>query len=140
MPPALERPVASPHHVAMCNTYSLGRPGPDALRASFGAARDEAGNMPELPGIHPQRLAPVLTTPEIRRPLPSLPSMPLQCASTRAAVFVVSTACVTLATAPEIATMFCTTALTAPAASCMLPDISRVTALCSSTAAAVLTT
>lgn len=44
----------------MCNTYSLGRQGPDALRAFLRAARDETGTKSELPGIHPKTLAPVV--------------------------------------------------------------------------------
>ena len=44
----------------MCNLYSLGRQGPDAVRAVFGVTYDETGNMPELPGIHPKTLAPVV--------------------------------------------------------------------------------
>ena len=38
----------------MCNLYSLGRQGADALRQSFQVTRDEAGNMLELPGIYPK--------------------------------------------------------------------------------------
>ena len=44
----------------MCNLYALGRQGPDTLRAYYGADRDEIGNMPELPGIYPKTLAPVV--------------------------------------------------------------------------------
>ena len=36
----------------MCNTYSLGRQGPDALRPFFQAERNETANMPELPGSY----------------------------------------------------------------------------------------
>ncbi len=63
-----------------------------------------------------------------------------QRASTRAAPLVVSTACVTLPTAAEIAPMFWAIAPIAPEASCMPADISCVTALCCSTAVAVRTT
>ena len=42
----------------MCNLYSLGRQGSDALRQAFAVARDEAGNMPELPGIYPKTRPP----------------------------------------------------------------------------------
>lgn len=44
----------------MCNLYSLGRQGPAALRATFGVTLDETGNLPELPGIYPKTLAPVV--------------------------------------------------------------------------------
>lgn len=44
----------------MCNLYSLGKQGADALREFFGATWDETGNMPELPGIFPDQFAPVV--------------------------------------------------------------------------------
>ncbi|MBE7196540.1 MAG: SOS response-associated peptidase family protein [Parafilimonas terrae] len=53
----------------MCNLYSLGRQGPDALRAHFGALHDETGNMPELPAIFPDRMAPVVVLSEGERTL-----------------------------------------------------------------------
>ncbi|MDP4022052.1 SOS response-associated peptidase family protein [Methylobacterium sp. NEAU 140] len=45
----------------MCNLYSLGRRGSADLSAYFAATRDEAGNMPELPAIFPDQMAPVVT-------------------------------------------------------------------------------
>ncbi len=53
----------------MCNLYSLGRQGPAALRAYFGAERDETGNMPELPAIFPDQMAPVVVAGEGGRTL-----------------------------------------------------------------------
>ncbi|WP_342162934.1 SOS response-associated peptidase [Methylobacterium sp. SD21] len=53
----------------MCNLYSLGRHGPAALRAYFGAERDETGNMPELPAIFPDQMAPVVVAGEGGRTL-----------------------------------------------------------------------
>ena len=44
----------------MCNLYSLGKQGPDALRAHFAAERDETGNMQSLPAIFPKTMAPVV--------------------------------------------------------------------------------
>jgi putative SOS response-associated peptidase YedK len=43
----------------MCNLYSLNK-GQDALKRFFKVTRDEAGNMPPLPGIFPDNLAPVV--------------------------------------------------------------------------------
>ena len=63
-----------------------------------------------------------------------------QRARTRAAVFVVSTARETSVIEAAMSVTFREMARTASAASCMLDDISRVTTLCSSTAADVLTT
>ena len=70
----------------------------------------------------------------------SLPAGRVQRARTRTASFVVSTAHETSLIDAEIVSTFCEMARTASAAPCMLDDISRVTTLCSSTAAAVLTT
>ncbi len=42
------------------NLYSLGRQGPAALRDYFGAEHDDVGNMPELPAIFPDQMAPVV--------------------------------------------------------------------------------
>ncbi|AWN35968.1 SOS response-associated peptidase [Methylobacterium radiodurans] len=53
----------------MCNLYSLGRQGPDALRAFFQATRDATGNMPELPAIFPNTAAPVVYLREGERTL-----------------------------------------------------------------------
>lgn len=44
----------------MCNLYSLGRTGQDALRQAFAVAEDRTGNLPALPGIYPKTLAPVV--------------------------------------------------------------------------------
>jgi putative SOS response-associated peptidase YedK len=43
----------------MCNLYSLNK-GQDHLRQFFKVARDETGNMPPLPGIFPDSMAPVI--------------------------------------------------------------------------------
>ena len=43
----------------MCNLYSLNK-GQDAIRKAFGVQRDEAGNLPPLPGIFPNTMAPVV--------------------------------------------------------------------------------
>jgi putative SOS response-associated peptidase YedK len=43
----------------MCNLYSLTRT-QDEIRRWFGATRDNAGNLPALPGIFPDQLAPVV--------------------------------------------------------------------------------
>jgi putative SOS response-associated peptidase YedK len=43
----------------MCNLYAL-TAGQDAIRAAASAMRDEAGNLPPLPGIFPDRQAPVV--------------------------------------------------------------------------------
>ncbi|VUD75113.1 hypothetical protein MET9862_05755 [Methylobacterium symbioticum] len=42
----------------MCNLYSLIRPQAE-IRDAFGIRRDEAGNLPPLPGIFPNTAAPV---------------------------------------------------------------------------------
>jgi putative SOS response-associated peptidase YedK len=43
----------------MCNLYSMTR-AQDAMRKLFGAKHDRAGNLPSLPGIFPDQLAPVV--------------------------------------------------------------------------------
>ncbi len=43
----------------MCNLYSSSR-SQDAIRRTFAIDRDEAGNLPPLPGIFPDQLAPVV--------------------------------------------------------------------------------
>ncbi|MEL6061105.1 MULTISPECIES: SOS response-associated peptidase [unclassified Methylobacterium] len=43
----------------MCNLYSL-RTGPAALRRAFGIADDRTGNLPPLPAIFPDQMAPVV--------------------------------------------------------------------------------
>jgi putative SOS response-associated peptidase YedK len=43
----------------MCNLYSLTK-NQDAIRRLFGVAKDSAGNLPPLPGIFPNYLAPVV--------------------------------------------------------------------------------
>lgn len=53
----------------MCNLYSLGRQGPDALRAFFQAMCNATGNMPELPAIFPNTAAPVVHLREGERTL-----------------------------------------------------------------------
>ncbi|ACA15135.1 protein of unknown function DUF159 [Methylobacterium sp. 4-46] len=43
----------------MCNLYSLTR-SPDEIRRIFGVSRDETGNLPALPAIFPDQMAPVV--------------------------------------------------------------------------------
>lgn len=45
----------------MCNLYSLTK-GQDAIRALARVLRDEAGNLPPLPGIFPDYVAPIVRT------------------------------------------------------------------------------
>jgi putative SOS response-associated peptidase YedK len=45
----------------MCNAYSLTR-SQDAMRRLFGVVHDRTGNLPPLPGIFPDQLAPVIRT------------------------------------------------------------------------------
>jgi putative SOS response-associated peptidase YedK len=52
----------------MCNLYSLGQ-GQDAIRRVFEAMRDEAGNLPPMPGIFPDQTAPVIRLTEGQRTL-----------------------------------------------------------------------
>jgi putative SOS response-associated peptidase YedK len=42
----------------MCNLYSMTR-AQDAMRKLFGVKNDRTGNLPSLPGIFPDQLAPV---------------------------------------------------------------------------------
>jgi putative SOS response-associated peptidase YedK len=43
----------------MCNLYSMTR-AQDAMRKLFGVKNDRTGNLPSLPGIFPDYLAPVV--------------------------------------------------------------------------------
>ena len=43
----------------MCNLYSLNRP-QDEIRRWFDVNHDSAGNLPPLPGIFPDQMAPVV--------------------------------------------------------------------------------
>ena len=43
----------------MCNLYSLNRP-QDEIRRWFDVSRDSAGNLPPMPGIFPDQMAPVV--------------------------------------------------------------------------------
>lgn len=52
----------------MCNLYSLGQ-GQDAIRRVFEAMRDEVGNLPPMPGIFPDQMAPVIRLSEGQRAL-----------------------------------------------------------------------
>ncbi|MFK5598236.1 SOS response-associated peptidase [Methylobacterium sp. HMF5984] len=52
----------------MCNLYSLNK-GQDAIRKAFGVQRDDAGNLPPLPGIFPNTMAPVVRMLEGERTL-----------------------------------------------------------------------
>lgn len=45
----------------MCNLYALTR-APDEIRRAFGIVRDVTGNLPPLPSIFPDQLAPVVRT------------------------------------------------------------------------------
>ncbi len=45
----------------MCNLYSSSR-SQDKIRRTFAVDRDEAGNLPPLPGIFPDQMAPVVHT------------------------------------------------------------------------------
>jgi putative SOS response-associated peptidase YedK len=45
----------------MCNLYSLTR-SPEEIRRLFGVTRDRTGNLPSLPSIFPDQLAPVIRT------------------------------------------------------------------------------
>ena len=56
------------HDVGMCNLYSLDR-GQDAIRKAFGVERDETGNLPPLPAIFPDQMAPVMRLAEGERVL-----------------------------------------------------------------------
>ena len=52
----------------MCNLYSLNK-GQDAIRKAFGVQRDATGNLPPLPGIFPNTMAPVVRMLEGERTL-----------------------------------------------------------------------
>lgn len=52
----------------MCNLYSLTR-SQDEIRRLFAVGRDDAGNLPPLPGIFPDQLAPVVRRTEAGREL-----------------------------------------------------------------------
>ncbi|NEU14435.1 SOS response-associated peptidase [Methylobacterium sp. BTF04] len=52
----------------MCNLYSLNK-GQDAIRKAFGVDRDETGNMPPLPAIFPDQMAPVIRIADEEREL-----------------------------------------------------------------------
>jgi putative SOS response-associated peptidase YedK len=43
----------------MCNLYSITK-GQDAVRRWFGTARDMAGNLPPLPDVYPDSMAPII--------------------------------------------------------------------------------
>jgi putative SOS response-associated peptidase YedK len=45
----------------MCNLYSMNR-SQDEIRGTVGAMRDDTGNMPPLPGIFPDYVAPIVRT------------------------------------------------------------------------------
>ncbi|SDR04222.1 Putative SOS response-associated peptidase YedK [Rhizobiales bacterium GAS113] len=49
------------HDAHMCNLYSMNR-SQDEIRGIVGAMRDGTGNMPPLPGIFPDYLAPIVRT------------------------------------------------------------------------------
>ena len=52
----------------MCNLYSLDK-GQDAIRRAFGVDRDETGNLPSLPAIFPDQMAPVVRLADGERDL-----------------------------------------------------------------------
>ena len=53
----------------MCNLYSLTK-GQQAIREFTRAMRDSTGNLPPLPGIFPDTMAPVVrTAPDVEREL-----------------------------------------------------------------------
>ena len=52
----------------MCNLYSLDK-GQDAIRRALGVDRDAAGNLPPLPAIFPDQMAPVVRLAEGEREL-----------------------------------------------------------------------
>jgi putative SOS response-associated peptidase YedK len=53
---------------AMCNLYSSSR-SQDEIRRTFAVDRDEAGNLPPLPSIFPDQMAPVIHAPDGERVL-----------------------------------------------------------------------
>lgn len=52
----------------MCNLYSMIR-NQDAIRQLFGATKDTTGNLPPIPGIFPDRLAPIVRNNGLDREL-----------------------------------------------------------------------
>jgi hypothetical protein len=56
---ALDHALPPQKDGCMCNLYSLNK-GQDAIRKAFGVERDETGNLPPLPGIFPDQMAPVV--------------------------------------------------------------------------------
>jgi putative SOS response-associated peptidase YedK len=52
----------------MCNLYSLDK-GQDAIRKAFEVDRDETGNLPPLPSIFPDQMAPVVRLADGEREL-----------------------------------------------------------------------
>src|SRR5215210_5018538 len=52
----------------MCNLYSLNK-GQDAIRKAFGVTDDRTGNLPPLPGIFPDQMAPVVRQRDAGREL-----------------------------------------------------------------------
>ena len=47
----------------MCNLYSITR-SQDAMRRLFAVDRDTTGNLPPIPGVYPDSMAPVIHTAE----------------------------------------------------------------------------
>ena len=60
---ALARAGAERYFSAMCNLYSLTR-SQDEIRQLARSMRDTTGNLPSLPGIFPDTMAPVVRTTE----------------------------------------------------------------------------
>src|ERR1700712_4949106 len=56
----------------MCNLYSLNK-AQDAIRKAFGVTDDRTGNLPPLPGIFPDQMAPVVRGREVGRELSMSP-------------------------------------------------------------------
>lgn len=52
----------------MCNLYSSAR-SQDEIRRTFAVDRDETGNLPPLPGVFPDQMAPVVHAAEGERVL-----------------------------------------------------------------------
>ncbi|GJD66333.1 hypothetical protein MPEAHAMD_6530 [Methylobacterium frigidaeris] len=52
----------------MCNLYSSAR-SQDEIRHTFAIDRDEAGNLPPLPGIFPDQMSPVILAADGKRVL-----------------------------------------------------------------------
>ena len=55
----------------MCNLHSLDK-GQDAIRKAFGVDHDEAGNLPPLPAIFPDQMAPVVRLADGERALATM--------------------------------------------------------------------